>query len=128
MVATGKVLDLVSIRAAQDDCLILRPAQNQRYYREYLAVVKVDPINFTLMSEGEQEIILSGFRTFLMSLGPADRLSIHMRTTPYDIQPYLDKLEVAEEQAVSELHRAMAYDHRLFVQRLASERALLQRE
>ncbi len=128
MVATGKVLDLVSIRAAQDDCLILRPAQNQRYYREYLAVVKVDPINFTLMSEGEQEIILSGFRTFLMSLDPADRLSIHMRTTPYDIQPYLDKLEVAEEQAVSELHRAMAYDHRLFVQRLASERALLQRE
>lgn len=125
---TGSVLDLVNIRDGQDDCLVLRPAQNSRQQREYLAVVKVDAVNFALMSEGEQEIILAGWRSFLMSQDPKDRLSIHARTIPYNIQPYIDKLEEAEEQAESDLYRAMAIDHRHFVQDLAAQRALLQRE
>lgn len=125
---TGRVLDLLNIRAGQDDCLILRPAQNPRQQREYLAVVKVDAVNFALMSEGEQEIILAGWRSFLMSQDPKDRLSIHARTLPYNIQPYIDTLREAEEQAKSDLYRAMAIDHRHFVQELAAQRALLQRE
>lgn len=128
MVTTGSVLHLLNIRAAQDDCLILRPAQNPHQQREYLAVVMVDAVNFALMSEGEQEIILAGWRSFLMSQDPKDRLSIHVRTVPYKIQSYIDKLDEAEADAESDLYRAMAIDHRHFVQDLAAQRALLQRE
>lgn len=125
---TGSVLNLLNIRAGQDDCLVLRPAHNPRQQREYLAVVKVDAVNFALMSEGEQEIILAGWRSFLMSQDPKDRLSIHARTVPYNIQPYLETLDEAEAHAESDLYRTMAIDHRHFVQDLAAQRALLQRE
>jgi hypothetical protein len=125
----GNILQLMALREIRDDMFCLRAATNQKYQREYMAVVRVEPVNLPLMSDGEQEAILEGFRSFLASLSPKDRaLSIHCRTAQYDLQPYLDKLDAIAAQHESPLYQLMAADHKAFVQKLASQRALLQRD
>src|SRR5690348_4040105 len=90
----GNMLQLMALREIRDDMFCLRAATKQKHQREYMAVVRVEPVNLPLMSDGEQEAILEGFRSFLAGLSPKDRaLSIHCRTARYDLQPYLDKLD-----------------------------------
>ncbi len=125
----GNILQLMALREIRDDMFCLRAATKQKYRREYMAVVRVEAVNLPLMSDGEQEAILEGFRSFLAGLSPKDRaLSIHCRTARYDLQPYLDKLDEIAAQHDSPLYQVMAADHKAFVQKLASQRALLQRD
>ncbi|MGH2478240.1 MAG: TraC family protein, partial [Ktedonobacteraceae bacterium] len=126
---TGNILQLMALREIRDDVLCLRSATKQKYQRDYMAVVRVEPVNLPLMSDGEQEAILDGFRSFLVSLTPKDKaLSIHCRTARYELQPYLDKLDAMAAKYASPLYQRMAEDHKLFVQKLASQRALLHRD
>jgi hypothetical protein len=126
---TGNVLQLMALREIRDDVLCLRSATKQKYQRDYMAVVRVEAVNLPLMSDGEQEAILEGFRSFLASLTPKDRaLSIHCRTARYNLQPYLDKLDAMAAHYDSPLYQRMAEDHKAFVQKLASQRALLHRD
>ena len=126
---TGNILQLMALREIRDDVLCLRASTKQKYQREYMAVVRVEPVNLPLMSEGEQEAILEGFRSFLAGLSPQDKaLSIHCRTVRYDLQPYLDKLDTMAARYHSPLYQRMAEDHKAFVQKLASQRALLHRD
>ncbi len=125
----GNMLQLMALREIRDDMFCLRAATKQKHQREYMAVVRVEPVNLPLMSGGEQEAILEGFRSFLAGLSPKDRtLSIHCRTARYDLQPYLDKLDEMAAKHESPLYQLMAADHKAFVQKLASQRALLQRD
>lgn len=126
----GDILQLISLREVRDDCLCLKPRGKSHYLREYMAVIRVDPINFPLMSVGEQEAILEGFRSFLASRSPnALPLVIHARTTPYDFGPYLSNLDaIIQEPEISDLYKELAVDHRHFVQSLASSHALIERE
>lgn len=126
----GNVLQLMSLREVRDDCFCLKPRSKSRYQREYMAVIKVDPINFPLMSSGEQEAILEGFRSFLSSLSPnAPALSIHVRNRPYNLGQYLSNLDtIIQEPEISDLYKELAADHRQFIQSLASSHALIERE
>ncbi len=125
----GNILQLMALREIRDDVLCLRATTKQKHQRDYMAVVRVEPVNLPLMSNGEQEAILEGFRSFLTGLSPKDQpLSIHCRTARYDLQPYLDRLDTIAEAEESALYQAMADDHKAFVQKLASQRALLQRD
>ncbi|HEU5382229.1 MAG TPA: TraC family protein [Ktedonobacteraceae bacterium] len=125
----GNILHLMALREIRDDVLCLRSATKQKHQRDYMAVVRVEPVNLPLMSDGEQEAILEGFRSFLAGLTPKDRaLSIHCRTARYDLQPYLDRLDAMAAKYHSPLYQRMAKDHKAFVQKLASQRALLQRD
>jgi hypothetical protein len=126
---TGNILQLMALREIRDDMLCLRSATKQKYQRDYMAVVRVEPVNLPLMSDGEQEAILEGFRAFLAGLSPKDQpLSIHCRTARYDLQPYLDKLDAMAAKYDSPLYQRMAEDHKAFIQKLASQRALLRRD
>lgn len=126
---TGNILQLMALREIRDDVLCLRSATKQKYQRDYMAVVRVEPVNLPLMSDGEQEAILEGFRSFLAALSPQDKaLSIHCRTARYELQPYLDKLDEMAAKYASPRYQHMAEDHKAFVQKLASQRALLHRD
>lgn len=125
----GNILNLLHIREVRNDCLILRAAQAPKIRREYMAVLKVEPINFPLMAHDEQETIIEGFRAYLASLTPQDHaISIHARIRPYDIGPYMDELAQTAQTHPLHQYRDMARSHQAFVQRLAASRSLLKRE
>src|SRR5579883_140168 len=124
----GNVLELIGLREIRDGVLCLRATSNKRE-REYRAVLAVDPVNFSLMEEAEQEVILEGFRVFLNRLRVHQSISIHVQIRPYDLGPYLVKLEEAQN-APSHIRRVigdLARDHEQFVLDLASQHAILQR-
>ena len=125
----GNLLHLLSLREIRDGVLCLRAPTNQNTQREYMAVVQVDPANLTLMDEGDQEATLEGFRSFLATLSPNEKaLSIHCRTSKYDIQPYIDKLFITAVESKSEYFQKMAIEHKNFILKLAHNKALIQRE
>src|SRR5262249_25578216 len=121
----GSVLDLLAIRGVQDNVLLLEQGLGKKNYR-YAAVVKIEPVGFGLMGEEEQEAVLEGYRTFLQRIAVGESLSIHVRVLPYDLQPYLLKLQETRKQMTQAL--AMSEDHEQFVRSLASQHSILQRE
>ncbi|MBO0779012.1 MAG: hypothetical protein J2P37_09325, partial [Ktedonobacteraceae bacterium] len=125
----GNLLNVLNIRELQHDCLVLRAEQAPKVQREYQAVLKVDPVNFPLMTHEEQARIVEGFRVFLTGLTPVDRtLCIHLRIQRYDIEPYLAQLTHTAQTHPQPQYREQAVSHRQFVQQLSVHRALLRRE
>ena len=120
----GNILDLIQMREIKEDCMLSTP---KRGVSEYRAVIKVNPVNFSLMSDVEQESVLESFRVLLQRLDIGVTLSIHIRVLPYDIAPYLQKLKIAQEKASSASLQAIR-DHEQFIRTLSSKRAILQRE
>src|SRR5579859_2198681 len=121
----GNILDLINLREIREEVMCLRLPKKQE--QEYKAVIAIHPVNFSLMSEGEQEAILEGFRVLLQRLQTGDPISIHVRVRPYDLQPYLTKLQEAKQRPAP-IIQEMAVDHEQFVLALASQHAILQRE
>jgi hypothetical protein len=119
----GSALDLLAIRSVQDNVLLLEQGLKNRRYG---AVVKIEPVGFSLMGEEEQEAVLEGYRTFLQRMAIGESLSIHVRVLPYDLQPYLTKLQETRKQMAQA--RDMSHDHEQFVKSLASQHSILQRE
>jgi hypothetical protein len=112
----------VNLREIRHDVLCLAAFSNPKR-REYRAVIKAGSVSFDLMSEGEQEIVLESFRTFLMRLS-TDTV-IHIRIKPYNLTSYLEKISLAQPQeGLAEL----AADHQQFVRSFAAAHVLLQRE
>jgi TraG P-loop domain len=83
----------------------------------------VNSLNFSLMSEREQEAILEGFRLVLHSLGGRSATSIHIRIEPYDRAAYAEQIRACASPAAA----AFVEDHLAFVDSLAARRALVQR-
>jgi hypothetical protein len=125
MMKKGSVLDLLAVRGVQEDVLFLKPGPREG--RKYGAVVKIEPVGFSLMAEEEQEAVLEGYRTFLQHMAVAESLSIHVRVLPYDIHSYLAKLRETRN-LMDEAAQRMSHDHEQFVLGLASEHSVLQRE
>ncbi len=127
--AKGNILNFISVRDIRDDCLILRAPQAPKWHREYQAVLHVIPVNFPLMSEGEKNSIIEGFRSYVASRTTQDRtVNLHLRTSQYEIDPYLKKLDRTANTHPQQQYQEMAKDHQAFVQHLAASQALLIRE
>src|SRR5690348_15202960 len=99
--AAGNLLDLIQLREIRDGVICFHPGnartkKHKQQQASYKAVIAVAPVNFALMSEQEQDAVLVGFRVFLLRLAEQEHLSIHIRTLPYDLTPYLHKLEEAK--------------------------------
>ena len=77
----GNILDLIQMREIKDNCLISKTPK--RGIVEYRAVLKVNPVNFSLMSDVEQESVLESFRVLLQRLDIGVAISIHVRVLPY---------------------------------------------
>lgn len=125
MTQKGKTVDFIAVREIEGNTLCLQG--EKKHEREYRAVIETMPVNFSLMSESEQDTVLEGFRVLLARLSYP--LMIHVRVAPYDLQTYLEHIRSAKERAgTSEVIKEVADDHIDFVHNLAASRALLQRQ
>lgn len=82
------------------------------------AVLKVEPINFELKSEQEQNSIIYGYQAFLNSLEYP--IQIVIQSKKLDLERYLKKLEGQLKTIHSELLRLQTEDYIEFVRRLIS--------
>lgn len=121
----GKTCEFIAAREIEGNTLCLQG--EKKHEREYRAVIETTPVNFSLMSESEQESVLEGFRVLLARL--SFPLMIHVRVKPYDLKTYLEHIAAAKARAdASEVVKEVADDHIDFVHSLAASRALLQRQ
>jgi hypothetical protein len=88
---------------------------------EFRGILQVDAINFSLMSEDEQEGVIEGFKSFLN--GISFPVQILIRNRPHNLDNYLRSLQSVDGPLAS-----IAQDHAKFVSELASRRALVKRE
>jgi hypothetical protein len=88
---------------------------------EFRGILQVNAINFSLLSEDEQEGVIEGFKGFLN--GISFPVQILIRNRPHNLDNYLRYL-----QAVDGPLSSIAMDHARFVNELASRRALVKRE
>jgi hypothetical protein len=120
----GKTTEFIAAREIEGNTLCLQA--DKKHKRDYRAVIETTPVNFSLMSESEQETVLEGFRVFLARL--SFPLMIHVRVEPYNLSGYLNQITEAKARPdAPEVIQEIADDHIAFVHSLAASRALLQR-
>ncbi|HEU5383608.1 MAG TPA: ATP-binding protein [Ktedonobacteraceae bacterium] len=123
-IPTGKTTDFIAAREIEGNTLCLQAGKKDE--RDYRAVIETTPVNFSLMSESEQETVLESFRVLLARL--SFPLMIHVRVEPYDLETYLKQIALAKERDdASAVIKEVADDHIDFVHSLAASRALLRR-
>jgi hypothetical protein len=88
---------------------------------EFRGIIRINSVNFALMSEPEQDGIIEGFKSFLNGL--AFPIQILVRNLPHNLDKYLRSMESVEGDLAE-----MTRDHAQFVRVLASRRALVKRE
>jgi len=88
---------------------------------DFRGIIKINSVNFALMSESEQDGVIEGFKSFLNGL--AFPIQILIRNLPHNLDNYLRAMESIEGDLSD-----MARDHAQFVRVLASRRALVKRE
>ena len=82
------------------------------------AVLKVEPINFELKSEAEQNGIIYSYQAFLNSLDIP--IQIVVQSKKLDLERYLAKLEATVKDMTNDLLRIQTEDYVGFVRRLIS--------
>ncbi len=92
-----------------------------RKHLEYRGILKVSSVNFSLLSENDQDAVIEGFKAFLNGL--AFPIQILVRNLPYDLSGYLRAVEMTKGNMAE-----TARDHAQFVRQLSARRSLVQRE
>ncbi|BCL80634.1 ATP-binding protein [Ktedonobacteria bacterium brp13] len=87
---------------------------------EYRGILQVNTINFSLMSEDEQDALIEGFKAFLNGL--SFPIQILIKNLPYSLDHYLRTLEKVDGDLAD-----LAQDHANFVRQFAHKRALVKR-
>nr|BBH87485.1 hypothetical protein KTC_22360 [Thermosporothrix sp. COM3] len=87
---------------------------------EYRSIIKLTTLNFSLMSEEDQDALIEGFKGFLNGL--SFPVQILIKNLPYRLDEYLNSLDKIDDE-LSDVMR----DHAHFVRQLASRRALIKR-
>jgi hypothetical protein len=108
----------VKLREVVDDIACVNLGRKNLDYRAFIQVI---PINFSLLSDEEQEEVIEAFQGFLN--GISFPLQILIRNRPHNLENYLHAMETVEGNLAD-----IAQDHAAFVRQLASRRALVKRE
>lgn len=82
------------------------------------AVIKIEPINFELKSETEQNGIIYGYQAFLNSLDFP--IQIVIQSKKLDLENYLHKLDEAHKTMTNDLLRIQTEEYVNFVRQLIS--------
>ncbi|GHO57213.1 VirB4 family type IV secretion system protein [Ktedonobacter robiniae] len=115
---TGNVIKtFVRLREAAGDVACLSFG---RKVREYRSILKIQTVNFSLMSEEDQDALIEGFKSFLNGL--SFPIQILIKNLPHQLDNYLRGLENTQGDLADVMH-----DHAHFVRQLASKRALVKR-
>lgn len=107
----------VGVKEVVGGVACLRLGSKQLHYR---AILRINPVNFGLMSEEDQDALIEGFKNFLNGL--SFPIQIIVRNLPYRLDEYLHVMENVQGELAE-----MALDHANFVRQLASKRALIRR-
>ena len=89
------------------------------------AVLKVEPLNFNLKSETEQQGIIAGYESFINTI--VFPLQIIIRSTKVNIDPYLDHISEQAENQKNELLKGQTVAYRDFVQKIVDVADIMQK-
>jgi len=103
--------DHLPIAGIQDDVIIMTDGSVR-------AVLRVEPINFELKSQREQDGIIYSYQSFLNSLEYP--IQIVIQSKKLDLERYLIKLEATIKDMTNDLLRIQTEDYIGFVRRLIS--------
>ena len=104
--STQKYLDIAEIK---NDCLVLKDGSLR-------AVLLASSINFALKSEDEQKAVIQSYARFLNTLEFPLQIVIHSR--PFNIDPYVNELNILKQNQTNELLRNQTTDYRDFIKEL----------
>ncbi|MDD5026371.1 MAG: hypothetical protein PHH13_03265 [Candidatus Peribacteraceae bacterium] len=89
------------------------------------AVLLVDPLNFNLKSETEQEGIIAGYQNFLNTL--SFPIQIIIRSTKVNIDPYIGQIKSKAEKHTNPLLKEQAYAYAAFIEKLVDVADIMQK-
>jgi len=104
--STQKYLDIAEIK---NDCLVLKNGTLR-------AVLLASSVNFALKSEDEQKAVIQSYARFLNTLSFPLQIVIHSR--PFNIDPYVNELDILKKNQTNELLRNQTIDYRDFIKEL----------
>ena len=104
--STQKYLDIAEIK---NDCLVLKDGSLR-------AILLASSINFALKSEEEQKAVIQSYARFLNTLEFPLQIVIHSR--PFNIDPYVNELNILKQNQTNELLRNQTIDYRDFIKEL----------
>jgi hypothetical protein len=115
---TGHVIrTFVRVRDVKGDVACLNLGTPHLHYR---GILKINTVNFALMSEEDQDALIEGFKGFLN--GISFPIQILIRNLPYKLDGYLAAIDSIQGDLAE-----VARDHAQFVRQFASNRALVKR-
>lgn len=114
----------VHVREVRHEMLCLASDRSSTK-REYVTVLEVEGINYTLKSPEEQSAIIANYRALLGGL--AYPLQILVRVLPLNLASYLDHLASAPPREHQGIWKELARSHEQLMQELSRERTLLER-
>ncbi|MFH0770385.1 MAG: hypothetical protein V1926_03320 [Candidatus Peregrinibacteria bacterium] len=89
------------------------------------AVLLVEPLNFNLKSETEQEGIIAGYQNFLNTL--SFPIQIVIRSTKVNIDPYIKKIRTMAEKHTNPLLKEQSFAYAAFVEKLVDVADIMQK-
>lgn len=90
------------------------------------AVLQIEPLNFNLKSETEQQGIITGYESFLNTL--FFPLQIIMRSTKVNIEPYLDHIQEKAKGQKNMLLKDQTLAYANFVERIVEVADIMQKQ
>ena len=114
----------VHVREVRDEMLCLASDRSSTK-REYVTVLEVEGINYTLKSPEEQSAIIANYRALLAGLSYP--LQILVRVLPLNLASYLVHLADAPQREQQGIWEALAGSHEQLMQQLSRDRTLLER-
>ncbi|MDD3614347.1 MAG: hypothetical protein PHF40_01340 [Candidatus Pacebacteria bacterium] len=104
--STEKFVNIATIR---DNCVILKDGSLR-------AVLMVSGINFDLLSDTEQEVIINAYQSLLNSLDFSLQILIHSRKV--NMNNYLEEIKYVGEKETNELLRLQIEEYYNFIEEL----------
>ena len=89
------------------------------------AVLRVNPVNFNLKSEVEQQGIIAGYQGFLNTL--LFPVQILVRSTRLNVDPYIQDIRRKATQQQNPLMKTQAEDYALFMEKLVDVADIMQK-
>ncbi|MCF7906743.1 TraC family protein [Patescibacteria group bacterium] len=104
--STQKYLKISEIK---NDCLVLKDGSLR-------VILLASSINFALKSEDEQKAVIQNYARFLNTLEFPLQIVTHSR--PFNIDPYVNELNILRQNQTNELLRNQTTDYRDFIKEL----------
>jgi len=106
----------VSVDEIREDVVLLKDGSLRQ-------VVMVGGVNFSLKSEGEQNLIIGGYQNFLNSLDFSFQCVVHSRKL--NIESYLRTLDELAEKEENELLKNQVTEYQAFVREFVEQNAIM---